>query len=323
MRCYLQSGAQFRQAMMAALCFVGTALGSVAVAQTVSLDNVPPITLTSSSTVSAVRIDAQTGNVTVRTQVGNYNQCTAPAPTVPTITSFFPTSGSVSPGATITLNWSSTNTTHCTPQNGSGTIWASLGQLPSSGSQTLTAPASPTQITFQLTCTDGSSSDIETTNVSVQQSGGNCSPIYPNGTTSEWNSIFGSWPAFGARRRVQIPFNGYLAFRFTTSAVPGDFGSIHALTEIPGSGDGMGIMSISRDPGCFTPASLGQFCYTSPTFTPSIGWTNSQVGASCFVGLGQSWHVNLSFGATTSGNGSAPYCPITTCQVDLASTPQD
>lgn len=291
-------------------------------AQTVSLDQVPPIALTSSSVVSAVRIDPQTGNVTVRTNAGTYNACSFVPPQVPTIISFAPTSSQVAPGGTITLNWSSSDTTHCTAQQGSGTIWSSLGQLPSSGSQNLTAPASAGAITFQLTCTNGTQSDIETTQVSVQTGGQTCTPIYPNGTVTEWNAAVNTWPAYGVRPRLQIPFNGYLALRFTTTAVAGQFGTISGL-EYPGDGDGAAQMSISRDAGCFTPANLAANCLTAPSRTPSIGWANGAAQFSCALQMGQSYNVNITFGSSTIVNPNTPYCPTQACGVDLINQIQD
>jgi len=51
---------------------------SVADAQTVSLDNVPPIALTTSASQGALSLNPATGNVVVRSSAGNYNQCLAP-----------------------------------------------------------------------------------------------------------------------------------------------------------------------------------------------------------------------------------------------------
>lgn len=324
MRTHLPYGASLQTAVLGLSLLLTAAWTTGAQAQTVSLDQVSPIALTTSSVVSAVRIDPQTGNVTVRTSNGTYNACSFTPPTVPTINNFAPTSSQVAPSASITLNWTSSNTTHCTAQQGSGTIWSSLGQLPSSGSQNLTAPATAGTITFQLTCTDGAQSDIKTTQVSVQSGGGGtCAPTYPNGTIGEWNAIVNTWPAFGVRPRLTVPFNGFVALRFTTTAVANQFGSVHALTEIPGSGDGFGIMSISRDPGCFNPSSLGPRCLTTPSANPSIGWSNAPAEFSCHVGTGQSWYVNISFGNTTLPSTNSPYCPISNCVVDLINQIQD
>lgn len=44
-------------------------------AQTIVLDNVAPISLSTSASVGALSLDPQTGNVSVRTQLGTYNQC--------------------------------------------------------------------------------------------------------------------------------------------------------------------------------------------------------------------------------------------------------
>lgn len=323
MRSYLPLGTPFQTAVLGLSLLLAGAWTSSAEAQTVSLDQVSPIALTTSSVESAVRINPQTGNVTVKTSVGTYNACTFTPPSVPTINSFAPTSSQVAPGATITLNWSSSNTTHCTAQQGSGTIWSSLGQLPASGSQNLTAPATAgTTVTFQLTCTDGVSSDIETTQVTVQQTTGNCTPTYPNGGTSEWNSVMGPWPTFGVRKRISVPANGYLALRFTTTAVAGQFGSVQGF-EYTGDGDGAAQMSFSRNPGCFNAAALGPNCITPPSENPSIGWSNAQAQFSCTLGTGQSWYLNITFGNLTTVSPTNPYCPVGTCGLDLINQIQD
>jgi hypothetical protein len=324
MRSHLSFGASLQPAMLGLSLLFTATWTTGAQAQTVSLDQVSPIALTTSSVVSAVRIDPQSGNVPVRTSNGTYNACTFVPPQVPTINSFAPSSSQVTPSSTITLNWSSSNTTHCTAQQGSGTIWSSLGQLPASGTQNITAPASTGTITFQLTCTDGAQSDIKTTQVLVQTGGGGgtCLPTYPNGTTSEWSSAVGTWPSFGVRPRVQVPFNGYLALRFTATAVAGQFGTISGL-RYPGDGDGNAQMSISRDAGCFNAAQLPANCLIQPSSTPSIGWINGNSQFSCVLTMGQSYYFNVTFGNTTAVSQSVPFCPNQACGVDLINQIQD
>lgn len=137
--------------------------------QTMSLDAVAPIPLSSSGSVAAFSIDHATGNVIVRSNAGNFAQCLGPSS--PIINSFAPTSSTVLPSAAITLNWTSSNTTSCSPSLGSGTVWTSLGTLfPPSGSRTFLAPASAGTITFQLDCTDGAQTVFATTQVIVQAS---------------------------------------------------------------------------------------------------------------------------------------------------------
>lgn len=50
-------------------------ISSVAVSQTISLDNVPPISLSNSATVDAASLDAATGNLIVRSASGSLSQC--------------------------------------------------------------------------------------------------------------------------------------------------------------------------------------------------------------------------------------------------------
>ena len=130
------------------------------------------------------------------------------------------------------------------------------------------------------------------------------------------------WPACGISPRISVPFNGYVALRFTTTAIANQFGTISGL-EFGGDGDGAAQMSISRDAGCFTPAALGPNCLVAPSRTPSIGWSNAPAQFSCSLGTGQSWHVNITFGNTTQVTGTTPYCPATNCGVDLINQIQD
>ncbi len=318
-----RSGILLRQCALAAMAWLALlASPGKVLAQTVSLDNVAPIALSTSTTLSAVSIDAVTGNVIVRSTAGNYASCAQAAG--PVINNFFPTSSTVTPGATITLNWSSSNTTSCTPAQGSGTIWSSFGTLPASGSQSFNAPGSDGPITFQLNCSNGSTTVSSTTQVTVQTGGvGNCTPIYPNGQSSSWNNVFQPWPAYGVRRRLTVPGNGFLSYTFVATAVAGQFGTI-ATGDFPGDGDGWGLMSISRSAGCFTPSELAQGCLGGVQRLPTISWRNG-AGTSFQCGLtaGQTYYVNFTYGGGTSGPG--PHCPPGSglCAADVQNQEQD
>lgn len=327
MRSYLQLKETSRRAVIGLLFVPGFALWSTAgTAQTVSLDNVTPIALTTSTTQSAISINPSNGNVVIRTANGTYNQCSFPPPVTPTITNFSPTASPVSPSASITLNWNSQNTTSCTPSQGAGTTWPNQGTLQPNGSVSFSAPASATTVTFQLNCFDNNGQSTNATTQVVVQSGGGggtCTPIYPNGTTSSWATVFNTWPSFGALRRLQVPANGYLAFSFTATATVGQFGTV-AAGDFPGDGDGWGQMSISRDPGCFTPANLAPGCIQPAARLPGIGWVNGSSSFSCALTPGQTYWVNFTYGnSTTSGNG--PYCPAGPggCAADVQNQIQD
>lgn len=73
----------------------------------------------------------------------------------PVINSFSATPSSVVAGATITLNWTSSNAASCTPVLGGATTWNSLTGLPTSGSRAVAAPQVAGSVTFQLNCTNG------------------------------------------------------------------------------------------------------------------------------------------------------------------------
>lgn len=322
MRSYLQSGKLLPQFALALLSLATLAPWSRAVdAQTVSLDNVSPITLSTSTTLSAVRIDPQTGNVFVRSSAGTYSSCTLPPG--PTIDSFAPSSTTVPPSSTITLNWASSNTSSCSPSQGPGTNWSSFGTLPADGSQSFTAPATSGSITFQLTCTNGTQTVTTTTQVAVQSTTGQCVAIYPNAAASSWDGSFATWPSFGVRRRVQPPANGYLSFSFTATFVAGQFGTI-ATGDFPNDGDGVGQMSISREQGCFTQSQLGTFCLGPVARLPGVGWQNGSASPfSCALTPGTTYYVNFTYGSGTVGPG--PHCPVGSggCQADMQNQIQD
>jgi hypothetical protein len=80
------------------------------------------------------------------------------APGAPTLTL---ASSSIAPGATTTLKWTSINTTSCTA-SGSWT-----GSQPTSGSTTITAPATAGTAAYTLTCTNAHGSAVGTTNLTV------------------------------------------------------------------------------------------------------------------------------------------------------------
>lgn len=291
-------------------------------AQTVVLDNVAPIALTTSAVVPAFTIDFFTGNIVVRSSAGNFNQCNTTS--APAITQFFSTTpGPVTSGTTFGLVWTSSNTTSCTPSQGGATIWSSLGTLPPNGSQNLTAPNVAGTLTFQLNCSNGVQSVSGTTQVQVQLPQGDCVPIYPNASNSSWAGSFGSWPAFNAVNRISgIPANGYQSWAFVATSVPGQFGSI-ATSGYPDDGDGFAQLSISRTPGCFTAAALGPNCLGAPNRFASIGWQNGASSNSCALTPGQTYYVNMTFGNGTSGPG--PHCPGGSggCAAEVQNQPQD
>lgn len=279
-------------------------------AQTVSLDQVAPITLTGSATVSAISIDPGTGNVIVRSSIGNFSQCTAITPT-PTITVFTAAASPVLPGGNITLNWASSQTTSCTPSQGQGTQWSTLGTLGTSGSQVFAAPQSNGTITFQLTCTNGTASDTRTTQVTVQGEQ-SCPPIFAQGALGEFDGTFGNvWPAYNDKVRMTVNNNQYVGLHFTATASPTQFGTI-STTGYPGDGDGNGIVSISPTAGCFNASIIGPRCVTAAATYPGVSWTNGQSDFVCKLNPGGGYWVNLYF----------PDCPSGVCGRDFGNIQQ-
>ena len=287
-------------AVVLAILFFGSGLA----AQTLSLDNVPPIALTGSASLSAVGIDPSTGNVVVRSSTGALIQCAGPTPPpLPFINSFSASAGTVTPGGNISLSWQSTNTTSCAPSQGSGTNWPNFGTLGTSGNQSFSAPQTQGTITFQLTCTNGSQTDTRTTQVTVQQGGvGTCPPIFQQGAVGEFDGTFGqAWPAYNDKIRQFVSNGQYFSLRFTATASQTQFGTINT-TGYPGDGDGNGKVSISPTPGCFDASILGERCVTNAVPFPGVSWTNGQSSFVCKLNPGQSYYVNFYFPECPSGN---------------------
>lgn len=289
----------------ALLTLCAAVFGSAAVAQTLSLDNVAPIPLTTSSSVSAVSIDTSSGNVTVRTSGGLLNQCTGGGGgSNPTINSFAPSSTAVPPSSAFSLSWTSSNTTSCSGQLGTGTTWASLGTLGTSGTQNLTTPATLGTITFQLTCTDGAQSVSAQTSVSVQNGGsGNCQPpAGTNGSSPSWASIFNTaWPSFNGVRRLQVTSTQWIGLQFTATNSATQFGTFSS-SHYPGDGDGSGQVSISSTAGCFTPSELGANCLSAAGDLPGVSWSHQASAFTCKLNPGQTYFVNLWFPSCLSGS---------------------
>lgn len=285
-------------------------------AQTISLDNVAPITLSTSTSVAAVSIDTSNGSVIVRSSAGNLNQCrnVGGGGGNPAVTSFGPNTGTVPPSGNFSLSWASTNTTSCTPQLGTGTIWASLGTLGPSGTQVLTAPATQGTIQFQITCTNGSQSASAQTSVIVQTGGGgSCTP--PAGTTGNtagWNGTLGTaWPSYNDVLRQMISTNTWLALTFTASSSSTQFGTM-STSGFPGDGGGLGQISISSSAGCFDQSNLGANCLSPIVEYPGVSWSNQPSAFACKLTPGVTYQMNFWF----------PTCPGLSCGRDFGNIQQ-
>jgi hypothetical protein len=305
-----------------ALCL--SAAGSLA-AQTFRLDSAPPIGLTTSSVTSAVSVDIASGSAVIRSSTGSYNHCSVQSTTPPpTINSFDVTPAVVEPGAGFTVLWTASNATHCTPTQGGSTLWNSGAQLPLIGSMLLTAPTTPGTVNFQLTCTNGTQSATATTSLTVQSAAVTCPATYPLAVNSSWDGIFNFWPGYGIRRRLTPPANGYSSYRFVANGSIGQFGTI-ATGDFPDDGDGWGLLSISRSPGCFTASQLGPNCLGGVQRLPTISWKNGPSSAGqCSLTPGQTYYVNFTYGSTSIA-GAGPYCPAGTgrCGADVQNQEQD
>lgn len=301
--------------LRAGLTVTACLLSAAVTAQTISLDNVPPFALSTSTSLAAVSIDTSNGSVVVRSSAGNLNQCrnTGGGGGSPAVTSFGPNTSSVAPSSNFSLTWSSTNTTSCSPQLGTGTIWASLGTLGPSGTQILTAPATQGTIQFQITCTNGSTNAVATTSIIVQTGGSSCTP--PTGTTgnsANWNTSLGTvWPSYNDVLRQMIDTNTWLALSFTASTSSTQFGTM-STSGFPGDGGGLGQISVSSSPGCFNQAQLGANCLSPIVEYPGVSWSNQASAFACKLTPGVTYQMNFWF----------PSCPGLSCGRDFGNIQQ-
>jgi hypothetical protein len=195
---------------------------------------------------------------------------------------------------------------------GTGTTWASQGNLPPSGSANLTAPATGGAITFQLTCTDGSQSVNRQTQVTVQTTPGACQPVFPVGSIAEYNNLVnGSWPAYGGNFTQTVDNGHWVALRFVANNVPNQYGTISSSAPT-GSGGILGQVSISTVPGCFDETALGARCLSPVTTLPGVSWNHQSNPFTCKLTPGAEYYVNLYF----------PECPGGRCGLDIGNIPQ-
>lgn len=87
--------------------------------------------------------------------------------TTPLINWFYPGLATAVVGTPITLYWSSSNSTSCSPSQGAGTVWSSLGTLPAGGLRSFPAPQATGFITFELSCTNGAQTVVKTAQINV------------------------------------------------------------------------------------------------------------------------------------------------------------
>lgn len=292
-------------------------------AQSLFLDNVPGIALTSAVGQSAVSIDPATGNVTVRSSAGNLNECSSTAPPSPQITSFFASPNPVQTSGSFSVSWTSTNTTSCTPSQGTA-AWAAQGTLGTSGTVNgLVAPASAQNVNFRLTCTNGSTSVFQDFVLQVQSGGGggSCTAQWsPNivGWSGVFQTAFPSHP--GGAARVSVSSGTTISAQFVASSPGAQFGTISSA-GFPGDGEGMGLLSISTSAGCFNQAQLGSNCLSELKSYPVISWRIGASSTQCQLTQGATYFLNFTFGSATSP-GSGPYCVTGNCARDLFSIAQ-
>jgi len=147
-----------------------------------------------------------------------------------------------------------------------------------------------------------------------------CTPAFPEASVVAWTDFFYAWPGYGDTERLFVPYNGFIALSFTATQLATAFGSV-TTADFPGDGDGIGQMSISRTPGCFDQAHLGENCLSPAGRFASIGWMNRTGPWACNLTPGENYYVNITYGAGPAPTGAQ--CPSGICGADVIQYVQD
>lgn len=254
---------------------------------------------------SAVAIDPVTGHITA--VVTNLDECMGP-PEPPVINNFTRTPASVTPGGSVTFNWTTEHAVSCAAATNS-TLPGWSGSKPLQGPQSITINAESGTYSARLRCTNASGDSVTTGPLSVTVDdggggGGKHCPDFPepagmtqanNGrqTTGAWPPTFcsncgGTWVGmfdlFFARGNeawyYQEP-NKYHAIQFNTGPLPStESGYVEFLephNHMIGQSirNGRRFVSISECPGDFHAASLDSGCYRVNSGNGTIRWEGS------------------------------------------------
>ncbi len=132
-----------------------------------------------------------------------------------------------------------------------------------------------------------------------------CTPLYPTAFPFEWSALYQQqWPSYNNSVRFTPPALSYVTLRFTA----GPAGQVGELlgTPVPPGTKSLGLVSISRSPGCFDPAFTGARCISDLAQIQSVTWTTGSSPFRCELVPGQTYYVNLTLGGN---QGPGPYCP--------------
>ena len=145
-----------------------------------------------------------------------------------------------------------------------------------------------------------------------------CVPPYATAFPFEWNTLYPQgWPGYNHSVRFTPPALSYVTLRFTA----GPAGQVGELlgTPIPPGANSVGLVSISRTPGCFDPAHTGPRCISDLAQIQSVTWTTGNSPFRCELVPGQTYYVNLTLGGD---QGPGPYCPreLEYCILELGQT---
>ncbi len=213
-------------------------------------------------------------------------------------------------GETTTLSWSTVNANSCTPTGGTAD-WASLGSLPSSGSEDIVINDVGTY-PFNLTCAGSVDQQTKSASVVVSPVAQSCDSVTLAGNSVEWSTFWNAsfpGPVYKNVTNWIIPQKGYLALEFNTANFIDD-GKISALENA--SSPGIRTGSISTCPGDFdVPAE----CRYQWGLGGGMHWATNGKSGACALDSNTTYYFNITF--TDGADINSSTCNASPCRVNL------
>lgn len=231
-------------------------------------------------------------------------------------------SSSITQGASLTVNWNSTNADTCTA---TGTFPGWPGTKPTSGTNFLSTDSStPTgNLTVALSCSNAAgSSPVTTRTVSVSSSGGGGNPsctgdrapppgmsratqcdLFDTSTNCRsYAAVFGGIPGTTGIRQLAVNQNQYMALEFDPATVPAAARAELNLEALQGANSnitfGQPLWSFSTCPGDFSNASVNEMGDSDCLLGGFAAKFGFKWGGSNSVGISDRCGLQLAAGTT-------------------------
>ena len=208
------------------------------------------------------------------------------------ITSFSVTPGSIEAGSDVQVSWATSNANSCSASG--APEWS--GSVGLSGTNVPVTISSAGNYTLTLTCSNSTSNDQQSRNVTVTNPTTNCAAPTLDGTIRDWTSTFagGAWPnpSFGQQLFGVVPRRGYTALEFNTGTFVGTGGMVTAAVT---ANSGTRFGSISPCPGDFV--NVPNNCLKDWGPGSSLKWSTEANPSSneCALDANTTYYFSLTF----------------------------